>query len=30
VNPVLVPFTPPGVDCDVGNLQIDKDNWLCA
>jgi hypothetical protein len=28
VNPVLVPFTPPGVDCDVGNLQIDKDNGL--
>jgi len=28
VNPILVPFTPPGVDCDVGNLQLDKHNGL--
>jgi hypothetical protein len=26
VNPILVPLTPPGVDCDVGNLQLDKHN----
>jgi hypothetical protein len=28
VNPSLVPSTPPGVDCDVGNLQLDKHNGL--
>jgi len=24
VDPAKVPFSPPGVDCDVGNLAIDK------